>query len=165
MEKETLQLILIQGAARGLQIGIWNGVKNSGCPGNIKIYIYIYIECPHSHKSELGDGTHGAGPLIAVLHSNSFAANLWHGHWTHLQLLTGFMDMLKSCGHALSQGDERDFNPGWNWEVSPSGYSSCMRGKRRNLGAHMTLEEVGDHVAWAKVRTRQLWGAPFCHMA
>ena len=27
------------------------------------------------HKSEMRDGTHGAGPLIVVLHSNSFADN------------------------------------------------------------------------------------------
>ena len=44
--------------AGGAQIGICNGVQNLGCPGNIK-----NIECPHPHKSELGDGTHGAGPL------------------------------------------------------------------------------------------------------
>ena len=36
----------------------------------------IYIGCPHPHKSELGDGTRGAGPLRVVLNSNSFADNL-----------------------------------------------------------------------------------------
>ena len=44
------------------------------CPGNTrgkKKKIYIYIKCPHPHKSELGDGTHGAGPLKVVLNSNS----------------------------------------------------------------------------------------------
>ena len=46
----------------------------------IYIYIYIlekhtYIGCPHPHKSELRDGTHGAGPLRVVLNSNSFADN------------------------------------------------------------------------------------------
>ena len=35
------------------------------------------------HKSKLGDGTHGARPLRAVLHSDSFAANLRHGHLTY----------------------------------------------------------------------------------
>ena len=53
------------------QIGICNGFQNSGCPGNIK-----NIGCPHPHKSELGDGTHGAGPLRVDLYSNSFANNL-----------------------------------------------------------------------------------------
>ena len=37
---------------------------------------YIYIGSPHSYKSELGDGKHGAGPLRVVLNSNSFADNL-----------------------------------------------------------------------------------------
>ena len=85
------------------------------------------IGCPHPYKSELGDGTHGAGPLKVVLHSNSFATNLWHGHLTYLQLLTGFMDMLNSCGHALSQGDGSDFHPGLNWEATPIPYSTCVR--------------------------------------
>ena len=43
------------------------------CPGNVR---KIYIGCPHPHKSELGDGMHGAGPLRVVLNSNSFADNL-----------------------------------------------------------------------------------------
>ena len=77
------------------------GVQNSGCPGNIK-----NMGCPHPHKSELGDGTRGAGPYAGlVLHSNSFAANLWHGHLTYLQPFTGFMGMLNSCGLALNQGE------------------------------------------------------------
>ena len=63
------------------QIGICNGVQNSRCPGNSR---KKYIGCPHPHKSELGDGTHGAGPFRAVLYSNSCAANLWHGHLTYL---------------------------------------------------------------------------------
>ena len=37
------------------------------------------IGCLHPHKPELGDGTRGSGPLKVVLHSNSFATNLWHG--------------------------------------------------------------------------------------
>ena len=57
-----------QGAPRK---GICNEVQDSGYPGNIK-----NMGCPHPHKSELGDGTHGAGPLRVVLHNNSFAANL-----------------------------------------------------------------------------------------
>ena len=43
------------------------------CPGNSR---KIYRGCPHPDKSELGDGTHGAGPLRAVLHSNGVVANL-----------------------------------------------------------------------------------------
>ena len=50
---------------------ICNGVQNSGCPGNIK-----NMGCPHPYKSKMGDGTHRAGPLRVVLHSNSFADNL-----------------------------------------------------------------------------------------
>ena len=38
--------------------------------------IFKNIGCPHPHKSELGDGMRGAGPLRAVLHSNRFADNL-----------------------------------------------------------------------------------------
>ena len=45
----------------------------------IQEIIKIYIGCPHPQKPELGYGTHGAGPLRAVLHSNSFANNLRHG--------------------------------------------------------------------------------------
>ena len=41
-----------------------------------KYWKNIYIGCPHPQKSELGDGTHVAGPLRAVLNSNSFADNL-----------------------------------------------------------------------------------------
>ena len=58
---------------------ICNGVQNSGCPGNIKNMGY-----PHPHKSELGDGRHGSGPLRVVLHSNSFADNLRNGHLIYL---------------------------------------------------------------------------------
>ena len=65
----------------GPQIGICNGVQNSRCPGNIR---KIYIGCRHPHKPELGEGTRGAGPFRAVLHSNSCAANLWHSHLTYL---------------------------------------------------------------------------------
>ena len=39
-----------------------NGPQNSGCPEEKK----IYIGCPHPHKPELGEGTHGAGPLRVV---------------------------------------------------------------------------------------------------
>ena len=46
------------------------------------IYIYKMSSCPH--KSELGDGTQGAGTLRVVLHSNSFADSLRHGHLTYL---------------------------------------------------------------------------------
>ena len=62
-------------------MGICNGAQNSGCPGNIR---KIYIGCPHPHQSELGQGTHGAGPLRAVLNNNSFADNLWNSHLTYL---------------------------------------------------------------------------------
>ena len=34
------------------------------------------------------------------------------------------MGMLNSCGHALSQGDGSDSNPGCNWEATPPGYSA-----------------------------------------
>ena len=49
----------VTGCTQGApQRRIYNGVQNSGCPGNIK----IYIGCPHPYKSEPGDGTQGAGP-------------------------------------------------------------------------------------------------------
>ena len=56
----------------GPQIGIGNGVQNSGCPGNIR---EIYIGCPHPQEPELGEGTHGAGPFTAILYGNNCAAN------------------------------------------------------------------------------------------
>ena len=47
----------------GSQEGICNGAQNARCPGNVR---KIYIGCPHPHKPELGEGTHGAGPFRAV---------------------------------------------------------------------------------------------------
>ena len=93
----------------GPQIGICNAAQNSRCPGNIRKN--IYIGCSYPNKPELGEGTHGAGPFRAVLYSNSCADNLWRGHLTYLSTLTGFIDMLNGCGHALSQGDRSDFHP------------------------------------------------------
>ena len=70
---------IIKGCSQGApQRRICNGFQNSGCPRNIKNMGY-----PHTHRSELGDGTHGAGPLRVVLHA-SFATNLRHGHLTYL---------------------------------------------------------------------------------
>ena len=75
-------VVLKQGAAkRRPLIGICNGAQNSRCLGNIR---KIYIGYPHPHKLELGEGTHGTVPFRAVLGSNSFAANPWHGHLTYL---------------------------------------------------------------------------------
>ena len=65
----------------GPKKGFVMGSRTQGVQEILKIY--IYIGCPHP-KSELGDGTRGAGPLRAVLNSNSFADNLWHGHLTYL---------------------------------------------------------------------------------
>ena len=83
--------------------------------------------CPHPHKSELGDGTHGAEPLRIILHINSFANNHRNGYLTYLQLLNGLMDMLSSCGHALSQGDGSDFKRCRNWKATPPDYRTCVR--------------------------------------
>ena len=64
--------------------------------------------------------------------------------------------MLNNCGHALSQGDGSDFNPGCKWESTPPGYSTCMRAWRRLAPCHevtpawtyygspVKLEEYGD---------------------
>ena len=80
VSKESMK----QGAAkRRAPKRICNGVQNSRCSRNIR---KIYIGCPHPHKPELGDGTQGTGPFRAVLCSNSFAANPWHGHLAHLYL-------------------------------------------------------------------------------
>lgn len=56
----------------GPKIGICNEAQNSGCLGDSE----KYIGCLHPNKSELGNGTHGAGPVRVVLHSHSFADNL-----------------------------------------------------------------------------------------
>ena len=74
-------------------------------------------------KSELGDGTLGAGPLRVILHIDSLVNNHRNGYLTYLQLLTGFLDMLSTCGQALSQGDGSDFDPGGNREATPPGDS------------------------------------------
>ena len=42
----------------------------------VYVCIFIYFGCPHPHRSELGDGTHGGGLLKVVLNSNNFVANL-----------------------------------------------------------------------------------------
>ena len=57
---------------------MWGLVMGSRTQGVQEILekIYIYIRSPHPHKSELGDGMLGAGPLRVVLNSNSFADNL-----------------------------------------------------------------------------------------
>ena len=46
------------------------------------------------------------------------------------------MDVLSSCGHALSQGDGIDSNPGCNWEATPPRYSTCVRAWRRLAPCH-----------------------------
>ena len=51
------------------------------------------------------------------------------------------MDMLNSCGHALSQGDGSDFNPWRNWEATPPGYSACVRA---DYGSLVKLEKYGN---------------------
>ena len=123
-----------QGAAKeGPQIGICNGVQNSRCPGNTR---KIYIGCPHPHKPELGEGTHGAGPFRAVLYSNSCADNPGCDHLIYVYPLTGFRDMLKSCGHALNQGAGSDFHPGSNWEATPPGCGAYVRVWRRLAPRH-----------------------------
>ena len=103
----------------------------------------------------MGDETHGTRPFKAVSGSKSFAANPWHGHLTYLWPLTGFMDMLNSCGHALSQGDGSEFHPRWEWEATPPSYRACVRAWRRlaprhgatpaqtSYGSPVKLEEKG----------------------
>ena len=46
--------------------GFVMGPRTQGIMEILKIY-----RCPHTHKSELMDGTHGAGPLSIILHINS----------------------------------------------------------------------------------------------
>ena len=54
----------------------WEFVMGSRTQGVQEIFEKkIYIGCPHPHKSELGDGKHGAGPLRVVLNSNGFTDN------------------------------------------------------------------------------------------
>ena len=81
----------------------WGGARKEGFvvgwrTQGIQEIEKIYEGCPHPHKSELRVGTPGAGPLGVDLNSNSFAANLPHGHLTYLSPLTVSMDMLNSCG-------------------------------------------------------------------
>ena len=48
---------------------------------------YKNIGYPHPHKSELGDGTHGAGPWRVILHSNSWPASYLickNGYFTYM---------------------------------------------------------------------------------
>ena len=55
-------------------MGICNGSRTQGVQEILEKNIYIGY--PHPHKSELGGGMHGAGPLRVVSNSNSFADNL-----------------------------------------------------------------------------------------
>ena len=57
------------------------GSKAQGVQEILEKYMYKMSSPP---QVGAGDGTHGAGPLGAVLYSNSFAANPWHGHLTYL---------------------------------------------------------------------------------
>ena len=57
----------------GPKQGFVMGSRTQGVQEILEKYIYDVLA---PHQSELGDGTHGAGPLRAVLHSNSFADNL-----------------------------------------------------------------------------------------
>ena len=54
----------------------WGFVMGSRTQGVQEILENVYIGCPHPHQSELRHGMNGAGPLKAVLHSNSFADTL-----------------------------------------------------------------------------------------
>ena len=66
------------------------------------------------------------------------------------------MDMLNSCGQALSQEDGSDFHPRCNWEAIPPGYSAIVRAWRRlapwqgatpaqtYYGSPVKLEEYGN---------------------
>ena len=129
------------------------GSSTQGIQEILEKYIYMMSSPPQACA---GEGTHGTGPFRTVLYSNSFAANPWHGHLTCLQPLTGFKDMLNSCGHALSQGDWSDFHPRCNWEATPPGYGTCVRAWRRlapcngatpaqtYYGSPVKLEEYGN---------------------
>ena len=64
------------GCSRGVGPKELVGSRTQGVQEILEKKIHTYIGCPHPHQSELGDGMHGAGPLSAVLNSNSFADNL-----------------------------------------------------------------------------------------
>ena len=65
-------VLLDQGAARGPPTeGFAMGCRTQDVQEILK-----YTECPLSQKSELGEGTQGAGPLRVVLNSNSVADNV-----------------------------------------------------------------------------------------
>ena len=78
--------------------------------------------------------------------------------------------MLNSCGHALSQGDGIDSNPGCNWEGTPPGYSTCVRAWRRlsvrlgatpaqtYCGSPVKLEEQGMLAGVTDCRRSWKWG-------
>ena len=124
MKIETLKSTTVTGCSQGPQRGVCNRVQNSRVSRK-----YKYIGYPQPHKSGLGDGTHGAGPLRIILHINSWPASYLickNGHFTYLQQPASFIHMLSSCGHAFSQGDGCEFNPCCNWEAAPL-YSTCGR--------------------------------------
>ena len=73
------------------------------------------------------------------------------------------MDMLNSCGHALSQGDGSDFHPGCNWEATPPGYSTCVTAWRRLAPRHGVTPAwtyYGNPESWKN--TRMLAGVIDC---
>ena len=67
-------------------------------------------------------------------------------HLTLLELLTGFIGMLDSCGHALSQGHASDFHPRCSWEATPPGFQ-CL---------HESLEKTGS-MPWGHACPDLLW--------
>ena len=101
---------------------------------------------PSSPKVWTGNGTHGAGPLRVILHINSFANNHKNGHLTHLSItLTGFIDMLSSCGYALSLEFGSDFD-----RTELRGNSPWLQWLRESL------EMVGS-TAWGHTCLDILW--------
>ena len=71
--------------------------------------------------------------------------------------------MLSSCGHALSQGNGSDFHPGYNWQATAPGYSTCMRAWRRlapPMGPHLPRLTQASKKGWKKRGV--LAGVPNC---
>ena len=113
----------------GPQIGICNGGPELKVSRRYWKDIYRISSPPWAWAvGSGGRGVHtqGAGPFRIVSYSNSCAANLWHG----------FIDMLHSCGHALSQGDGSVFHPRGDWEATPPDYIVCLRAWRRLAPCH-----------------------------
>ena len=71
------------------------------------------------------------------------------------------MDMLNSCGHALSQEAGSDFHPRCNWEATPPGYSASVRAWRGLAPCH---GDTPANLLWQPSQAGRIGSAGRCNL-